>query len=274
MKKKDMVHIIHGYFLRLKKHFRVIQKNTTAETIKPFRIEIKKLRAFLRLLELEAREPDNLTLHGDLKDMHKSGGRFRDLQLHRERISEAMKKSPGTGYSKALLHTGVKQLRKEKKEFLSHDDFPKTEKKIKEYLPDEYTTHTIRYFFRSKLDGIQKIITTARYSDKEMHSIRKQLKDVLYIIKLYSTDLRKALGFRFWSKTDLQQAKTIEDQLGFLNDRRNALTLLRPADINEFEGEDKKLLQRVKRRLLSEKRELKKQLLVDLKKLNLERLSR
>jgi len=271
MKQKAIANIIHLYFLRLKKHFAAIRKNITAETIKPFRIEIKKLRAFLRLLSFEKKDPGILELHGDLKKMHKTGGRFRDLQLHRQRVLDAMKKKGNSFYSDQLLKTGSTEIKKEKKHFLAGDSFSKTEKKIKEHLPEEYTTRTIKEFFRSRLEIIQEIIRAARFSDKEMHTIRKQLKDILYILKLYSVELKKSLGFRFWTRTELGKVKAIEDQLGFLNDSRNALALLQPTDIKGYDGEDKKLLRQVRSKLVREKRKLKKELLASLDKIPLEK---
>ncbi len=241
----------------------------TAETIKPFRIEIKKLRAFLRLLSFEKKDPDKLELHGDLKEMHKTGGRFRDLQLHRQRILDAIKKKGSSLYSNKLHKTGLKEIKKEETHFLAGDSFAKTEKKLKERIPEAYTTQTVKDFFRSRLETIHTIIRKARFSDKEMHTIRKQLKDILYILKLYSVELKAPLGFRFWTKTELGKIKAIEDQLGFLNDSRNALNLLQPSDIKHYEGEDKKLLFQVRNGLVQEKRKLKKELLLSLEKIPL-----
>jgi hypothetical protein len=264
MTEKEIIHIVHIYFQRLKQHFRVVKKNTTAETIKPFRIEIKKLRAFLRLLDHEINDHDKIKLPGSLKEMHKSGGRFRDLQLHQQRIEDAIRKRPGIQFSHDLVHAAQKEIRKERTSFLSHKHIGKPETKLKEHLPKSCTTATVRDFFRAKLDHIATIIEAAKWSDKEMHDIRKKLKDILYIIKLYQLDLKKPLGFRFWSKAELQKAKDLEDQLGFLNDTRNALLILDTAMIKRYQGEEKKLLQSLRRALLVKKTRQKKEVIVSL----------
>jgi CHAD domain-containing protein len=269
MEKKEIISIIRDYFSTLKKQFGVIKKDFSPETIKLFRIGIKKLRAFLRLLGLETNEPEKLELHGSLKKMHKSGGYYRDFHLLRQRVTNMIQEKPAIRYSKNLESIGSARMAAEKKEFLSHGHFVKTEKKIRHRLPEQIDTATLKAFIRSRMDGIYKIIKRCRYTDKEMHSIRKQLKDVLYIIKLYAFLQDKKFGFRFWTKKELEQAKAIEDDLGFLNDTRNQLALLTPADINPYTGEDKKLLLRLKRDLLKERRDRKADLLKVLNKLQL-----
>ena len=270
MRKSRIIHIVNSYFLKLKEHFSVVQKSTTSETIKPLRIEIKKLRAFLRLVMLESKEPHRLELPQDLEKLHKTGGKVRDLQLHEQRIREAVKKTPGVLFNlNNLLYPSRKELKKEKKHFFSHKDFPGKEKKLIENLPAGYNTATIKRFFRQKLDGIAEIIAAGTYTDKELHSIRKKLKDVLYIIKLYRIEIKRPLGFRFWNSKELQKAKNLEDLLGFFNDSCNALSLLNSFDFNKAGNEEKKLVNNVRRQVLAKKRELKSQVLISVKELNL-----
>ena len=267
MHREKIEYTVHLYFLRLGKHYRAIRKNVTAETIKPFRIEIKKLRAFLRLLEMVIRHPARLELNGPLKKMHKSGGRFRDLQLHRQRVKEAMTGTIKVNYDKRLLQDIDRAIRKEKKEFLSHDRFNDTEKELKKHLPDDYRVGDIKEFFRGQLQVIADIIAEAKYRDKQMHTIRKRLKDILYIIKLYSLDLRQPLGFRFWNKVRLQHAKETEDLLGFLNDSNNALKLISPGLVNQYGPAEKRMFLLIRRKLLAEKRKLKEQAITAVSKL-------
>ncbi len=272
MNKQTIARILHTYFLRLKKYYTVIEKKTSAETIKPFRIEIKKVRAFLRLLELEIKDPDKLEIPASLKEMHKSGGRYRDLQLHQQRIRETVKKNTAiTITMSSLLKEGNQQLKKERQDFFQHKNFPAAERKLQEELPDKYNIETIKRFFRDKLDIIAGIIAAGTYHDKELHNIRKKLKDVLYIIKLYRIDIKKPLGFRFWNKAELQHVKGLEDKLGLVNDIHNALVLLQSEKINQFAGKEKKLLLSIRRQLVAEKRKLKTQIIFFLQELPLDR---
>ena len=69
-----------------------MKKDDSAEAIHLFRIEIKKLRAFLRLLSLKLKKEDELKLPFKIKKMYKYAGKIRDRQLHRKRMKAAIKK--------------------------------------------------------------------------------------------------------------------------------------------------------------------------------------
>jgi hypothetical protein len=269
MNRKETEHIIHNFFIRLKKHNRAIKRNRTAESIKTFRIEVKKLRAFLRLISLEAKDPDELKLPSELKKMHQRGGVLRDQQLQQQRLRDAIREKNLPHLAKTLLHPQIKETKKTKEKLLSLDEFVRSEKKIRKHLPEKYDTRTIMRFFREKEDVILEIIRKGTYKDKELHDIRKKIKDILYILKLYSEDLRRPLGFRFWTSKELKQVKALEELLGKHNDAHNAMTFLGTKEVNKHEGDEKKLLLAVRREVLSDKRKLRLQILEEVKKLNL-----
>src|SRR5688500_15261058 len=117
-KKPDIIKTIRVRYHNLVKHFKTLEKNVTAETIKPFRIEIKKIRAFLRLLALESKNQDLPEFPKSLKRMHKSGGHLRDAEMHQKRISDYIAKNPGISYDrKILLRSSISVAKKEKKRF-------------------------------------------------------------------------------------------------------------------------------------------------------------
>jgi CHAD domain-containing protein len=272
MNQKEISNIIHHFFLRLKKHNRSIKKKRTAEAIKVFRIEVKKLRAFLRLLSLELPDSTQLKLPKELKKMHKRGGVLRDLQLHQKRIRKAIENSKNKQLNtRDLLKPEIKETKKTKQKLLSIKEFIDSEKALKNKLPDHFSPATIRRFFREKQDVIIAIIRKGRYSDKELHNIRKKIKDILYILKLYREDIKKPLGFRFWTSKELQQVKDLEELLGQYNDVYNAMRFLSMDHINKHDGEEKKLLLAVRREVVAEKRKLKKEILDVVVRLNLDK---
>lgn len=198
--------------------------------------------------------------------MHKKGGVFRDLQLHQQRIRKAIETNKNIAYDTAdLIKPEVKETKKTKEELLSIKEFADSEKKIRNHLPDGYNKNTTRRFFQENLAVILDIIQKGRYSDKELHDIRKKLKDILYIIKLFKEDIGKPMGFRFWNAKELQQVKDLEDLLGFYNDACNALGFLKMRDINNHKEQEKKLLLSVRREVVAEKRKLRLQVLEGLK---------
>lgn len=270
MQKRQIDSLVHLQFVRLKRQFNKIEKAPDAETIKPFRIGIKKLRALLRLLSLERPSSKDLKLPGSLKKMHKSGGRVRDLELLEEKILEAINQRPEINYDKkALLEREERVAQKEEKEFLSLEEFSKAEKKIRQNLPDQLRTRTVKLFFRTKIEEAGLLAEKRSHHDKDLHSIRKKLKDILYILKLYREDLNTPLGFRFWPQKLLLKVKGLEEQLGHFNDICNALMLITPSFINKLKQPERKLIVFVKRKLLAEKRVMKDQVIQALSSLDL-----
>jgi CHAD domain-containing protein len=67
MTKHEIVHIIKVIFRQIKKTIPSIVKHFDQDSIHKFRVQIKKLRAFLRLLSYEMEEPKDLKLPKSLK---------------------------------------------------------------------------------------------------------------------------------------------------------------------------------------------------------------
>src|SRR5688572_14130810 len=126
MQKRQVDYLVHLLFRRLRIQFKKIEKDPGAETIKPFRIGIKKLRALLRLVSLETPDSPPIKLPGSLKTMHRSGGKIRDLELLEEKILQATRVKRGINLNKsALIRPQKKYSRAKETEFLSLDEFYK-----------------------------------------------------------------------------------------------------------------------------------------------------
>src|SRR5712671_976701 len=96
MEKKDPTHIIHDYFKQLNRHAGKVKKDFTEKAIHDFRIDVKKLRAFLRMLRLRAKKPEQLKYSHPFKKMYSLTGKIRDRQLCLDRIKETNKTYKGS----------------------------------------------------------------------------------------------------------------------------------------------------------------------------------
>ena len=113
MIKPNAEHIIRVFFKRLRRYAGEIKKEGSAKAIHLFRVEIKKLRAFLRLLSLGLKKEDALKLPPKIKKMYRYAGKVRDRQLHYKRMKAAIKKKRTTFRGNK---NGMERCCREKKE--------------------------------------------------------------------------------------------------------------------------------------------------------------
>ncbi len=144
------------------------------EEIHSFRTEIKKLKAFLRLLNIKSPKK--------LNQIYKVLGYIRILQLQTQNIGklilEADIKMPFTYlmiYAKAATYTiKAKSLIK------GYHSTKKTKAAIKIIVPNKITHKAIKIFIQTELNILRPILGLKKIADESMHDIRKLLKDLQY----------------------------------------------------------------------------------------------
>ena len=259
MKKYEPAHIIHYYFKRLKKYIRQVEKNFNEETIHLFRVEVKKIRAFLRMLRLDATRPGELKFPHKFKKMYSLTGKIRDRQLYLKYLKENKLQHEITA-----AENEIEDLKKKKDEFLSKKELEEIEERFIENAPEKIDNELIKKFFLQKLDAIREIIAEQNYKDDRLHNIRKCLKDLIYIIRVFRNDLKIPSLFLFWNKTELKNAEDLAHTLGLFNDACVALSFVKISDIKKENKDKQEKLLIIRRKWLSEKRRLKKEVLVKL----------
>lgn len=260
--KKEPGHIIYYYFKRLNKNARVIERDFSEEAIHLFRVDVKKLRAFLRMLRLEAEDPGELKFSPEFKKMYSLTGKIRDRQLLLKRLAKINnKKDNRLDKTISLFEQELEELIKKKEEILSKKEFAEIEEKIEKHLPSKADDALIKKFFLQKSGVIKEIISKADYKDLQLHNLRKNIKDIIYIISIFRDDLKNPLSFLFWDKAELKLAEDLSHILGLFNDTYIALSFLKPADIKKGDTVEKEFLLLLRRQWLAEKLKLKKEIL-------------
>ena len=85
MKEKEIVGVVKDSFKTINKLSHKIIKEFTADDIHDFRVEVKKMRAFLRLLDTE-KEMERPLIPKLLKTFYGYIGIIRNIQLHRHHL--------------------------------------------------------------------------------------------------------------------------------------------------------------------------------------------
>ena len=256
MEQKGIDHIVKRIFRKLNNYLSLIKLNYDTEVIHNFRVEVKNLRALLRLLSTVLDDPDDLKLPRSLKEIYASAGRIRDIQLQITRMEEAGKQILAPGY---LLYLQF-ELGRRKKAF--HDlfkakSYAKAKEKIMENLPEPMPVPAIIDFYNKKMGFVRSLLAAIELPDEDWHRVRKVIKDLVYIFKTLNEEISGNLQATFWNEEQLAHAGAIAHELGRFNDVCIALNFLRPSWLIEFIPQERKQLQSLRLAWLSHKRNLK-----------------
>lgn len=247
MKKQKLAKVVRSYGKTIADNSRKIPGGFDVDLIHDLRVAYKKLRAFVRLMQEAERK---LQMPDDIKLLYRSCGTVRDLQLVIERLKEHQEILPQ--FIKGLHH----ELFTAKELLVMHiEDVPvrKSIKEIEEGLPAELTEEMLRQFIQRKLAIIHILLLALEHED-ELHAIRKALKDLVYVKKIVTSDLKFNYPFTEWQSDEKLEALTT--QLGDLNDYHIAISFFDTKRIQDAPAEELPVLQELRRKWEEEKKQL------------------
>jgi CHAD domain-containing protein len=224
MKKEEIIEYVQESFKKIHKLSGNIIKDFDEEEIHEFRKEIKRVRAFLRLLSVDKAEEDKQKITKKLKTFYGYVGIIRNLQLQQKNISEQFK-STSDKFPDAYFKTLIKEMENWEgttREYMDIEkDFYNDEEKTLEQLPEKITKSVIVRFINHEISELMSL-AMSESTDDNIHSIRKILKDLQYnweFIKKYNLLLPLHLG-------DEKEIKSFTDLLGDFHDKVVSLGLL------------------------------------------------
>ena len=260
MKRKELEKVIEHHTAQLEKYALQIPGSFAVADIHELRVEYKKIRAFLRLLFAGN---DEKKLMGKLEKMYKAAGRVRDLQLFLPLLPQnTQKKQPLPRFIQCLhqqLFEAKEQLVKE----IEKIEWHKVTANIKKFLPAVMDDNMIQQFVHRKVASIN-VILLAIETEKDLHLIRKHLKDLVHNIKIF----RQHWGISF-PATAWKSEKMLNDiaaALGDFNDLCISAGFFNSCCMEIIPGEEKKLVKTWEGKWLQQKEETKKQLIPLVKK--------
>lgn len=210
------------------------------EDIHDLRVEYKKLRAFIRLLQ-EEDDNSKLKIPGKVKAVYTSAGPVRDLQLFFPLVEPHFSQLSSRQYLERLnkkLEVGKNDLQ----QAIKYTSFEKTEEALLSQLPKNLHTKTVRKFALDKIAAIQTGLHSIHH-DEDLHTIRKELKDLIYNIKMYRNDFNQPFPVNLGNtEEDLNHAATL---LGNYNDLCFALMFLQTHKEEGLPSEETQLLEQL-----------------------------
>jgi CHAD domain-containing protein len=261
MKRTEIEYIIRKIFKRLTKFHSQMQKNLDQSAIHNFRVETKMLRAFLRLLSLELKDPYDLRLSNKLTKIYLAAGKVRNLQLYFHKMDDTYQDEPNKPVQyRSLLQDEMKKWAKELRSCLKENILQKTAKRVINYLPAGLQQETIKHFFQQKAENGYTMPVTKLLSDEELHRTRKRTKDIIFVFKLLKYKVKAPVSFLIWDEEALKKATELAHELGFFNDICIALSYLRFPWLNEVAPAEKQQLEVLNNQWKKEKASLKEKL--------------
>lgn len=230
-----------------------------AEDIHAFRVDIKKLQAFLHLAPNGAK----VKLPTRLRQFYRMVGLIRNLQLQQQRIRDTLlhESALPQSYLTLLAIETAAAIRRARKFAVTKLSMPAVERELLCTFPDDLTNDALRGFTRHTANRLKKLGNNRRpINDETLHSLRKCLKDLLYDHSYIEKEIT-----RFFPSVDSAGKDTIAaliDLLGRFQDLRSGLFFLRPLYIDQVPATgERKILEGIRSKWEKDKAIIKAQVL-------------
>ncbi|MET3114783.1 CHAD domain-containing protein [Pedobacter sp. CG_S7] len=175
-------------------------KEGQQEDLHQFRLQIKKLRAFLILSDSEAHNPKLIKHFKLVKRIFNEAGVIRDAYINLELGKAYQIKTPGFEKNQQQqLATAIKRFNLRYDKHVAKIKY--TYKKLKREIKP-ISEEPINLFYQNQLQQISTILGEQKFN-KQLHDCRKQLKILIFNHKLFQPELH--IGF---NKDYLGQVQT------------------------------------------------------------------
>lgn len=258
MKRMQLVTTIKKRYVRINKLLKRVAQDFDAKYIHQFRLEVKKLSSFLRMVSTTMPKRSNLKLPEKLHKFYGIMGAIRNLQLQQQSIKGLLKveyfdlQDTYLSFIKTEIDEQImfaRRLVKDKKPFANG------RKKLLEHLPSNLKQKFIRKFTLRKLKAIVRLMQPSWLSDESLHAIRKLLKDILYTWS-FTKERTAILSLVAMRKKDISSIAKI---LGEYQDRCVGLDLLHMYSKKQEDGSRQRILwRRLENKRWSEKESARK----------------
>lgn len=203
---------------KMRRRFKSFLHTGHSEQLHQFRVEVKKVRSFLTLLEADKKNRGLLKEFKPVKKMFKSAGVIRDAMLHRKQAEEQ-----GIKEQSVYQNKEDEQRREQKKLLGNGRKYLHTMKDVKKRLYKHVHTITgdkMKAFFQNQIDTAYQLLSTYKFTE-QLHDGRKALKHLLYNKQAAQKVSGKEPGINFMYVDELQKV------LGQWHDNKLSLDVFR-----------------------------------------------
>jgi CHAD domain-containing protein len=205
--------IVELYFRKFRNSTGRIRRHFRPADIHGFRVDVKRFRAFLRLLRLDSDRLSVLKVPKAFKKMYSTLGKVRDLQLMNARDNDnAIHSVPG-------IHHELKKLKvKAGKQMLDSRELLLIRNDLLRSVPGTITRHMVLQFITHNYLSAKEIADKKEIEDDQLHELRKLIKDIIYLFEIFEKDLKEPLRIQGWNRKVLASLESMAHLLGNFND--------------------------------------------------------
>lgn len=253
MRKEEINEVIVHHFKKINKYFHKVMDGFEMGKIIKFRTEIKKLKAFLHLVNMESEDGLSFHISKRMKTLYGYLGiiqNFEQLKKTNEYTKDYPQNDPFCFV--VMIEKKLDYWKKLSKEFVAEDyDFIDDKEKILAMMPDKLTKKSIKKFIHYTLYELNTI--NGRLDDVALDNTRKFIEDIYFnyeYIKPYITD----------QQINLFDKEELVEFLRLFNDYRDkcmAIALLQTLSTTMFNKEGQNILQEIENDWLHKKQEIK-----------------
>jgi CHAD domain. len=258
LQKNELLFILNKRFIIIYFKLQSVINEFDMEEIHSFRVEIKQLKSFLRLLKIDLKHPARLKFPKYLNKIYKFLGRIRVFQLQQQNISKAMNEIGlviPLSYLNILNENAAKFQKKVKELAKDIKSINKGKADLERHSPHKLYYKTLERFVDSRMNAIRNLLLPEVPKEKSLHVIRKLLKDIQYNIPLMVKDLMKRPDSGNLLENRIKSATGL---LGEFHDIRIALRLLdEELTKHHISGDEKILLEKIRNNWETEKENIK-----------------
>lgn len=174
----------------MSRHYNNLLEEFDVEEIHQFRLNVKKLNAFLHLLNAGRTTTKKINLPKNLHAFYSAVGELRNLQLHGEhvqRLSKQLNLATPINYLQVLVQR-QNEIKSDIRTLALQRSLHTSCYKLIASAPEKVTTQAIENFVSESKRRLMKILLAESYTDESLHCLRKILKDFLYLWSWLDTE--------------------------------------------------------------------------------------
>ena len=177
-----IIQVLDNRFEKISRSHQSLLKNFEPEEVHAFRVQMKKLRAFIRLLNAGLPLTVHLNMTEKIKSVYHITGTIRNLQLHKKRITGICEEVSLLLPSAYLQHLQEEEnhQRKKAEKAGKNISFGHFKKRLGKQIAENGEIDAAQSFTLQKIARLYVLMALPAHSDDALHEVRKILKDLLY----------------------------------------------------------------------------------------------
>ena len=177
-----IINTLNKRFKKIDKHYQGLLKDFKLEEVHDFRVQMKKLRAFIRLFNAALPTGKQIKITAGIKSFYDIAGKIRNIQLHKQRVTSLCEEVFLNKPSLYLQDIEKEENRQRKKadKAAKKNSFKRLQKTLERQVNENFKAEPAKDFTLQKESRLYELLSLPVYSDETLHEIRKLLKDLLY----------------------------------------------------------------------------------------------